>query len=163
MVVINMGSQILDEKEIQNLKTAYMSDRTTYIRGLTEIEPKRILITDSFMEKYTNQLGFVDKWTPLANFQEPKEAHLHKLKMINAQLALDNDLFDIANETLISAWDDIQVSRGNKGFFQNALNTERHEIQEERRSTDSERKVGFFNRLFGKKEEPQQPQGAPQR
>jgi len=155
-----MGSQILDEKEIQNLKTAYMSDRTTYIRGLTEIEPKRILITDEFMERYTNQLGFVDKWTPLANFQEPKEKHLHKLKMINAQLALDNGLTDVANETLISAWDDIQVSRGDKGFFQNALNTERHEIQEERK-TDTERRVGFFNKLFSKKE-PQQQQGGPQ-
>jgi len=153
-----MPSQILDEKEIQHLKTAYMSDRTTYIRSLTEVEPKPILITDEFMQTYRNQLGFVDKWTPLANFQEPKEKHLHKLKMINAQLALDNGLVDLANETLISAWDDIQVSRGDKGFFQNALNTERHEIQEERKS-DVERKVGFWNRLFAKKDaSPQQGQ-----
>ena len=150
-----MVSQILDEREIQNIKSAYMSDRTTYIRGLTEIEPKRILISDEFMETYKNQLGFVDKWTPLANFREPKEKHLHKLKMINAQLALDNGLIDVANETLISAWDDVQVSRGDNGFFQNSLNTERHEIQEERK-TDVERKVGFFNNLFAKKEKPEQ-------
>jgi hypothetical protein len=155
-----MGSQILDEKEIQNMKTAYMSDRTTYLRGLTEIEPKRILITDEFMERYKNQLGFVDKWTPLANFKEPKEHHLHKLKMINAQLALDNELFDVANETLISAWDDIQVSRGADGFFQKSLNTEYHDIKEEHKSSEAERKVGFFNRLFGKKEE--QKPGVPQ-
>ena len=155
-----MGSQILDEKEIQNLKTAYMSDRTTYLRGMTEIEPKRILITDEFMERYTNQLGFVDKWLALANFQEPKEKHLHKLKMINAQLALDNGLTDVANETLISAWDDIGVSRGDKGFFQNSLNKEIHEIHEEQ-TTGMERKVGFWNRLFSKKEAPSQQQGVP--
>ena len=156
-----MASQILDEKEIQNLKTAYMSDRTTYIRGLTEIEPKRILITDDFMEKYRTQLGFADKWTPLANFKEPKEKHLHKLKMINAQLALDNGLEDVANETLISAWDDVQVSRGDNGFFQKALNTEYHDIKEEHQTTNAERKIGFWNKLFAKKEQPPQ-QGAPQ-
>lgn len=156
-----MPSQILDEKEIQNLKTAYMSDRTTYIRGLTEIEPKRILITDDFMDAYKTQLGFMDKWTPLANFQEPKEKHLHKIKMMNAMLALNNGQVDVANETLISAWDDIQVSRGDKGFFQNALNTERHEIQEEHR-TGTERKVGFFNKLFSKKETPPPGEGIPQ-
>lgn len=154
-----MSSQILDEKEIQNMKTAYMSDRTTYLRGMTEIEPKRILITDDFLERYKNQLGFADKWTPLANFQEPKEKHLHKLKMINAQLAMDNDLVDIANETLISAWDDIQVSRGDKGFFQDSLSKEIHEIHEEH-TTGMERKVGFWNKLFSKKEQPPQ-QGAP--
>ena len=148
-----MPSQILDEKEIQSLKNAYMSDRTTYIRGLTEIEPKRLLITDEFMEQYRTQIGFMDKWTPLANFQEPKEKHLHKIKMSNAILALNNGQTDVANETLISAWDDIQMSRGDRGFFQNALNTERHEIQEEHRS-DAERKVGFFNKLFSKKETP---------
>jgi hypothetical protein len=157
--VIIMASQVLDEKEIQQMKTAYMSDRTTFVRGMTEIEPKRILITDDFMERYTNQLGFVDKWTPLANFQEPKEKHLHKLKMINAQLALDNGLTDVANETLISAWDDIQVSRGDKGFFQNSLSKEIHEIHEEH-TTGAERKVGFFNKLFSKKEAPP-AQGAP--
>ena len=158
-----MGSQILDEKEIQQIKSAYMSDRTTYIRGLTEIEPKRILITDAFMERNTNQLGFVDKWTPLANYTEPKEKHLHKLKMINAQLAMDNGMLDIAEETLISAWDDVQVSRGDKGFFQKELNMERHDIHEERQATDMERKVGFFGKLLGggKSSSQQQQQGAP--
>lgn len=155
-----MSQQILDENEIQHIKNAYMSDRTTYIRSLTEIEPKHILITDDFLESYKTQLGFVDKWTALANFVEPKEKHLHKLKMLTAMLALDNGQIDIANESLISAWDDIQVSRGDKGFFQNALNTERHEIHEERK-TDAERKVGFFNKMFSKKE-PQQQQGGQQ-
>lgn len=156
-----MAQQLLDEKEIQTLKHAYMSDRTTYIRGLTEIEPKRILITDDFLENYKVQLGFPDKWTCLANFVEPKEKHLHKIKLMNAVLALNNGQVDVANETLISAWDDIQVSRGDKGFFQNALNTERHEIQEERKS-DVERKVGFFNKLFSKKE-PTSQEGVTQR
>ena len=158
-----MGSQILDEKEIHTLKNAYMSDRTTYIRGLTEIEPKPILITDEFLFRNRNALGFVDKWTPLANYQEPKEKHLHKLKMINAQLALDNELYDIADETLISAWDDVQVSRGDKGFFQKELNMERHDIHEERQETEQQRKLGFWNSLFGKKQQPQQQQqGGPQ-
>ncbi len=151
-----MGSQILDDKEIQKMSAAYMSDRTTYIRGLTEIEPKRILIDDPFLERYKVLLGFVDKWTPLANFKEPKDKHLQNIKMMNAQLALNNGQIDVAYETLISAWRDIQVTRGDDGFFQKSLSTEIHEIHEEKK-TSAERKVGFLNRILGGKKEENNP------
>jgi len=151
-----MGSQILDEKEIQKISAGYMSDRTTYIRGLTEIEPKRILIDDPFLERYKVILGFVDKWTPLANFKEPRDKHLQNIKMMNVILAMNNGQTDIAYETLISAWRDIQVTRGDDGFFQKSLSTEIHEIHEEKK-TNMERKVGFLSKLLGgKKDEPQQ-------
>lgn len=155
-----MPSQILNEEEIRDMRHAYMSDRTSYIRGLTEVEPKKNLITDDFLRKYRVLIGFVDKWTPLANFQEPKEKQLHKLKMITATLAMDNGCYETADETLISAWDDVQVSRGDKGFFQDALNTERHEIMQEN-INESEKKVGFFNKLFSRKPQEQQSQGVP--
>ena len=150
-----MPSQILDEKEIQQFKNAYMSDRTTYVRSMTEIEPKQFIITDEFLQRNANQLGFADKWTPLANFVEPKEKHLHKLKMSNAMLALNNGQVTVAEETLISAWDDIQVSRGDHGFFQDSLNKEIHEIHEDK-TTDMEKKVGILGSLFKKKEPKQQ-------
>jgi len=156
-----MSSQILSEEEIRDMKHAYISDRTSYLRGLTEVEPKKNLITDDFLRKNRVMVGFLDKWMPLANFRDHREKQLHKLKMINAQLAIDNGCYDTADETLISAWDDINMSRGWEGFFQNALNTERHEIQEEHKS-DTEKKVGFFNKLFGRKPSDEQQGGQSQ-
>ena len=154
-----MASQILDDKEIQKMSAAYMSDRTTYIRGLTEIEPKRILIDDDFMTRYKIQLGTVDKWLALANFQEPREKILQNVKFNNIILALNNGQLDVAYETLISGWHDIAITRGDDGFFQKSLSTEIHEIHEEKK-TNMERKVGLLSRILGgKKEEPQQ-QGA---
>ena len=151
-IVNTMTEHILDDKEIQKMSAAYMSDRSTYIRGLTEIEPKRILIDDPFLERYKVLLGFVDKWTPLANFQEPKDKHLQNIKMMNTILALNNGQIDIAYETLISAWRDIQVTRGDEGFFQMSLSTEIHEIHEEKK-TNVERNASLWGRLIGGKKQ----------
>jgi len=157
-----MPMQLLDEKEIQTMKAAYISDNTAYMRWSTEIEPKKDVIDSDFMRRNSNYIIMADKFAPLANFNDPRLIQLHKLKMINLTLEMNAGLKDSAELTVISAIDDIQVSRGDKGFYQRALITQRHEMQNEDRTT-VERKVGFFNKLFSKKDNspPQQNQGGP--
>lgn len=149
--------QLLDEKEIQQLRAAYMSDNTSYMRWSTEIEPKQNVISGDFLNRNKILVMFADKFAPLANFTEPKQYILHKLKIMNASLALDAELDDICEETALSAIDDIQMSRGDKGFYQKALITQRQEFQEDR--SDTQRRVGFWNKLFSKKPDEGQQQG----
>jgi len=156
-----MPMQLLDEKEIQTMKAAYMSDNTAYMRWSTEIEPKQNVIDADFMRRNSNYILMADKFAPLANFNDPRLIQLHKLKMNNLTLEMQLGLTHSAELTAISSIDDIQVSRGDKGFYQRALITQRHEMQNEERTT-TEKKVGFFNKLFSKKESPpQQNQGGP--
>ena len=150
-----MSGQILDEHELQQLKASYMSDNTAYMKWSTELEPKKDVMDGEFMNRNRNLILFADKFAPLANFTEPRLMQLHKLKQLNMILAQSAGLDSTAEETVISAIDDIQVSRGDHGFYQRALITQRHELQQEEHS-DTQKKVGFFNKLFSKKEPPQQ-------
>jgi hypothetical protein len=127
------------------------------MKWVTEIEPKKDMMDSQFIQRNKLMLMFADKFAPLANFNDPQMIALHKLKMMNMELALEAGLVDIAEETVISAIDDIQCSRGDHGFFQKALNTQRHEILEQK--TEGQKRVGFFNKLLGgKKPEDNQEQ-----
>lgn len=152
-----MPDQILNEDEIRQLRTQYMSDNTTYMKWVTEIEPKKDMMDSDFIRRNKLLLMFADKFAPLANFNDPQMMALHKLKMMNMELAMEAGLTNIAEETVISAIDDIQLSRGDHGFFQKALITQRHEIKEQR--TEGEKKVGFFNKLFGGKKQEDREEG----
>jgi len=150
MAVIRIPQTGLDEREIQQLRAAYMSDNTSYMRWSTEIEPKQDVIDNEFLSKHKNMVLFLDKFAPLANFTDPKQGILHKLKLMNAVLAKNAGLEETADETALSAIDDIQISRGDKGFYQKALITQRQELQQEQLS-DNQKRTGFWNRLFSKK------------
>ena len=153
-----MAEHIVNEEELRELKSSYMSDNTAYMKWSTEIEPKRDIIDSDFMRRNNLMLMFADKFAPLANFTDPQMMALHKLKMMNAMFALEAGLDDIAEETVISAIDDIQLSRGDHGFFQKAIITQRHELQEHQ-TTQIEKKAGFFNKWFGGKKNEEQEQG----
>ena len=154
-----MPAQILDEEEIRDFRSSVMSDNTAYMKWSTEIEPKKNMTGPDFFDRNRILLLFADKFAPLANFTEPRMLALHKLKMLNHELAEAAGLESVCEKTAISAIDDIQISRGNQGFYQRALITQRHELQEQR-TTEAQKKVGFFNKLFGAKP-PEQQQGAP--
>ena len=155
-----MPMQLVDEKELEQRKAAMISDNTAYMKWSTEIEPKKNIITDDFL--YRNRISIIglDKFAPLANFTDPKMIRLHKLKMIIIDLEMAAGLTDGAEQTALSAIDDIQVSRGDKGFYQRALITQRQEF-ETSENTETQKRVGFFNKLFSKKE-PQQQEGKQQ-
>jgi len=152
-----MVQRILDEREIQGLKEAYMSDNSTFMKWSTEIEEKKGIIDEDFMRRNSLLIIGFDKFAPLANFNDPILTRLHKLKMMIISLELEAGLQDAAEQTAMSILDDIQISRGDKGFYQKALITQRHEMQNEDR-TAVEKKVSFVNKLFSKKESSQPPQ-----
>lgn len=155
-----MPAHLLDEDEIREMKSTYMSDNTAYMKWSTEIEPKKNMTDSDFFNRNRILLLFADKFAPLANFTEPRMLALHKLKMLNHELAEAAGLESVCEKTAISAIDDIQISRGNQGFFQRAIITQRHELQEQR-TTEAQKKVGFFNKLFGSKPQDEQQQGGP--
>jgi len=150
-----MPEHLLNEDEIRELKATYMSDNTAYMKWSTEIEPKKNMTDADFFNRNRILLLFADKFAPLANFTEPRMMALHKLKMLNHELAEAAGMTDVCEKTAISAIDDIQISRGNQGFFQRAIITQRHELQEQR-TTETQKKIGLFNRFFGGKQPPQQ-------
>jgi hypothetical protein len=154
-----MPSTVLNEQEIQQMKSSIMSDNTAFMRWSTEIEYKKDVVESDFLKRNQNLILFIDKFTPMANFRDKRIVALHKLKFQDSILERNAGLNPSAEETAISAIDDIQLSRGENGFFQEALITQRHELQEERK-TDSERRVSFFNRVFSKKPQNQQQQGS---
>ena len=155
-----MVSHILDEREIQQQRTAYMSDNTAYMKWATEIEPKRSLIDDDFFTR--NKLGIIaiDKTLPMGNFVEPRQKQLFSLKRLNLVLELNAGLIDSAEQTVTSMLGDVQMSRCDNGFFQKALFTQRQELQQEDR-TPVERKRGLLAGILGGKKE-QPPQGGQQ-
>lgn len=150
-----MPSTVLDEQEIRHLKGQYMTERTSYVRGLIEIEYKKNLVTEEFMSENSNQLGFVDKWLPLGNFTDPQQDQLYHLYAMNAKLAMNNGLDKTAAETMIDAWRMIGITRAKGGFFQKELNMERHDIHEEHK-TQGEKRLGFLANLFNRRQEPAQ-------
>ena len=150
-----MPMQIVDDKDLQQLRANNISDNTAYMRWSTEIEPKKNIINDDFLFRNRISIIGLDKFAPLANFTDPRMIRLHKLKMMNIELEMEAGLVDSAEQTALSAIDDIQVSRGEKGFYQRALITQRQEF-ESSEVTEAQKKVGFFNKLFSKKEPPQQ-------
>ena len=155
-----MPIQLVDDKELSQIRASNISDNTAYMKWSTEIEPKKNIINDDFLYRNRISIMGLDKFAPLANFNDPRLMRLHKLKMMIIDLEMEAGLTESAEQTALSAIDDIQVSRGEKGFYQRALITQRQEF-ESSEITEAQKKVGFFNKLFSKKE-PQQQGGQQQ-
>jgi hypothetical protein len=154
-----MPQHIFSDDEMEQQNRAQISDRTAYMRWSTEVEPKKNVIDSDFLERNRISIIGLDKFAPLANFKDPRLMRLHKLKMIIIDLEIEAGLIHAAEGTALSAIDDVQISRGDNGFYQRALITQRQEVESEER-TDVQKKVGFFNKMFGgKKQESQQQQG----
>ena len=158
---MTMVGHILTDQEIQQQRTAYMSDNTAYMKWATEIETKRALIDESFFER--NRLGIIaiDKTLPMGNFVEPRQKQLFSLKRLNLVLEINAGLIDSAEQTVTSMLGDIQMSRCDNGFFQKALFTQRQELQQEDK-TQVERKRGILSGILGGKKEQPPQQGGPQ-
>ena len=150
-----MPIQLVDDKELSQIRASNISDNTAYMKWSTEIEPKKNIINDDFLYRNRISIMGLDKFAPLANFTDLRLMRLHKLKMMIIDLEMEAGLVESAEQTALSAIDDIQVSRGEKGFYQRALITQRQEF-ESSEVTEAQKKVGFFNKLFSKKEPPQQ-------
>ena len=147
-------------EEEQRAKTGYVSDNTTFMRWSTEIETKDHVTDSDFMDRNSLLIFAADKFPAMAFFEEPREKQLRKLKINNAILARDAGLSKMAEETIISTIDDVQMSRGWKGNYSKALITQRHELDTKER-TEPQKKAKWFNRFIGGKGQ-EEEQGGPQ-
>jgi hypothetical protein len=155
-----MVARIVDDKELEQIRAVNISDNTSYMKWSTELQADKNISDDDFLQRNRISIIALNKFAPLANFTDAKMMRLHKLKMIIIDLEQSAGLTESAEQTALSAIDDIQISRGDRGFYQKALITQRQEF-ETSENTETQKRVGFFNKLFSKKE-PQQQEGQQQ-
>lgn len=135
--------------EEQALKTGYVSDNTLFMRWSTEMETKKNVSDDAFMERNKLQILALDKFPALAFYEDPRMIRLRKLKIMNAILAENAGLTQTAEETVLSTIDDVQASRGWKGNYSKVLITQRHEVDTKEMQQPMQRKANWFNRFVG--------------
>jgi hypothetical protein len=134
----------------------YVSDNTTYNRWATEIEMKPHVVDGEFMERNNLKILNTDKFPALANYEDPRMVQLRKLRNIEVTLAKDLGLTDTCEELVFDNIDDIQVTRGTRGFYTKSWNTQRMEMREE--VTPLKEKAGRLSRWFGGNKDQEQQQ-----
>ena len=134
-------------------KPRYVSDNTAFMRWSTEMEKTPKVIDSDFLNRNRHRIIDINKFLPLSNITNPRMIKLSRLRRMNMQLSQDAGLVDLAEETVLDNVADYQMSRGNQGFYQKALITQRREWKE---SSDREKKTGLLkNILRGRKQQEQ--------
>jgi len=142
-----------DESGIVEHKPRYVSDNTAFMRWSTELEQTPNVVNKDFLDRNKHRIVDINKFLPLSNITNPRMIKLSRLRRMNMQLAQDAGLIDLAEETTLDNVADYQMSRGNQGFYQKALITQRREWKE---SSNQERRTGMLkNILRGKKQQEQ--------
>lgn len=136
-----------EEDDQQPVK--HISDMTAYMRWSTEWEQKEDVVTKDFLQRNRLWVMNQDKFTPMAFFDDKRQVQIRQRRNINAALAMNNSAWDIAEETILMNQDDVAVSRGWKGNYTYALNTQRSEHKLEEHSVKD--KVKGYSGLLGKK------------
>jgi len=132
-------------------KPRYVSDNTAFMRWSTELEKTPQVIDNKFLERNRHRIIDINKFLPLSNITNPRMIKLSRLRRMNMQLSQDAGLNDLAEETTLDNVADYQMSRGNQGFYQKALITQRREWKD---SSSQEQKTGMLKNLIrGKKQQ----------
>lgn len=130
----------------QGVVKPYISDQTAFMRWSTEIEPDRNIVDDEFIKRYLPMILDNNKFLSLSNIQNPRSIKLYHLRRNLMRMAWDNGLVDTAIETALSNVADYNTTRGQNGFYQKALITQRREWEDK---TQEQKKQGLFSRLIG--------------
>lgn len=137
----------LDEDEEQQYRTGYISDQTAYMRMQTQLEKRDKFIDDDFIEEYKPRILAFDKFAPLSN--SPKsQVKIDRIRRLKLDLLQEAGLDDDAIRCALDNVGDYQSFRGEKGFFQNAQITERHEVKQD---AGEKKKLGMLSGFFRKK------------
>jgi len=150
--VLDDDSNNVEEGVVEH-KPRYVSDNTAFMRWSTELEQTPNVVNKDFLDRNRHRIVDINKFLPLSNITNPRMIKLSRLRRMNMQLAQDAGLIDLAEETTLDNVADYQMSRGNQGFYQKALITQRREWKE---SSNQERRTGMLkNILRGKKQQEQ--------
>jgi len=121
------------------------------MRWSTEIEQIHDLIDKEFLQKHKQRVIDINKFLPLSFIDNPREKKLYRLRRINMDLAIEADLEDLADVTVLDNLADYQTTRGTHGNYQKALITQRREWEEKGKE---EKKLGFLSKIVkGKRKE----------
>lgn len=141
----------LDEDEEKELKTGWISDNTAFMRMQTQLE-KDDIVDKNFFEKYAPRILQFNKFAALSN-SDPRQKQIERIRTIKMDFLESAGLYNEAVKSSLDSIRDHQNLRGQSGFFQQALITQRHEIKEEKTKAE---KVGGLSGLFRKKKEPEE-------
>lgn len=121
------------------------------MRWSTEIEQIRDLIDSNFLKQHKQRVIDINKFLPLSFITNPREKKLYRLRRINMDLAMEAELEDLADVTVLDNLADYQTTRGTDGNYQKALITQRREWEEK---SKEEKKQGFLSKIVkGKRKE----------
>ena len=135
-----------DDSPMDPAVRPYVSDNTSFMRWSTEVEKIHDLIDNGFLDRHRERIIDINKFLPLANITNPDSNSLFRLRRMNITLARDSELRDLAEETALDNLADYNTTRGQDGFYQKALITQRREWKD---NSKEEKKKGMFGRLFG--------------
>ena len=116
------------------------------MRWSTEVEKVHDLIDNGFLERHRARVIDINKFLPLANITNPESINLFRLRRMNMSMEWDAGLIELAEETALDNLADYNTTRGQEGFYQKALITQRREWKD---NSQDNKKKGMIGRLFG--------------
>jgi len=140
-----------EAEDFEGYTTRFIGDHTAFMKWSTEAEPVPFVIDKHFLMRNRHLVADINKFLALSNITTARAIKLFHLRRNNITLATVAGLEDIADETLLANIADYQTTRGIRGFFQNALITQKRELEE--RHKVEKRGFSRFGKLFKQREE----------
>lgn len=141
-----------EEKPAEGYQQPPRSDQTAFMRWSTELEEDQQVTDRELLKKHRPRILDINKFLPLSNIRDKKTIKLFRLRRLNMDLAWEQGLDDLAVETALDNLADYQTTRGQKGFYQKALITQRREWEEK---GQEDKKQGLLKSLIRAEEDKQ--------
>jgi len=135
-----------DDEQIDRAVRPYISDNTSFMRWSTEIEKVHDLIDKDFIDRHRARIIDINKFLPLSNITSPESNSLFRLRRMNMSMEHDAGLIDLSEETALDNLADYNTTRGQNGFYQQALITQRREWKD---NSKEEKRKGLWGKMFG--------------
>ena len=138
------------EDPYQNLQPP-LSEQTAYMRWSTELEEDHKGLTDNqFMQRHKARIIDINKFLPMSNITSPHSIKIFRLRRMIIDLAKEAGLEELAEETALDNLADYNTTRGQHGFLQKAMITQRQELD----SGQHEKPQNWIDRIRGKNRQP---------
>ena len=134
-----------DEDSGSGIVNPYVSDQTAFMRWSTEVEEDRQTIDKEFIKRHKPELIDINKFLPLSNITNPRAIKLYHLRRQIIRMASDAELLELAEEAALANVADYNTTRGQMGFYQKALITQKQEFEDK---TKKERNRSFLSNIF---------------
>jgi len=146
--------EYLLEDPIQNLQPP-LSEQTAYMRWSTELEQDPTGLTDQkFMQRHKARIIDINKFLPMSNITNPYSIKIFRLRRMIIDLAKEAGLEELAEETALDNLADYNTTRGQHGFLQKAMITQRQELD----NGQNEKPSRWIDRIMGKNNKNQNSQ-----